>query len=128
MDIKQWNRGMDPTLLDLGKIFLEATGEYRIETATSVAGALSLLGTKPMMQSFPITRCRQRWYRSPAGREVIGKRYPLHSLHGKGGRRDRHQGVLRIDISESEITKKGTGAKNPAHTIHKEANKPWNEC
>jgi hypothetical protein len=36
----------EPTLLDLGKIFLEATGEYRIETTTSVAGALSFAGYK----------------------------------------------------------------------------------
>ncbi len=27
------------------------------------------------------------------------------------------KGVLRIDISEDEITKKGAGTKDPAHTI-----------
>ena len=38
------------------------------------------------------------------------------------------KGVLRIDISENEITRKGAGTKDPAHAIHNEANKPWNEC
>jgi len=38
------------------------------------------------------------------------------------------KGVLRIDISENEIKRKGAGMKDPAHAIHKEANNPWNEC
>ncbi len=38
------------------------------------------------------------------------------------------KGVLRIDISENEITRKGAGTKDPAHAIHNEANNPWNEC
>ena len=38
------------------------------------------------------------------------------------------KGVLRIDISENEIRRKGAGTDDPAHAIHNEANKPWNEC
>jgi len=38
------------------------------------------------------------------------------------------KGVLRIDISENEIARKGAGTKDPAHAIHKEVKKPWNEC
>ena len=38
------------------------------------------------------------------------------------------KGVLRIDISENEIIRKRAGMKDPAQEIHKEANKPWNEC
>jgi len=36
----------EPGLLDIGKLFLERTGQFRVDTITSVSAALSLLGVK----------------------------------------------------------------------------------
>jgi len=37
------------------------------------------------------------------------------------------KGVLRIDISENEIRRKGAGTKEPAHAIHNDVNNQRNE-
>jgi hypothetical protein len=38
------------------------------------------------------------------------------------------KGILRIDISENEVKRKGAGTNGPVHVKHEEANKKWREC